>query len=99
MGDVISLVVVLILGAVLGVETLILVSIRRSVSARKMFYLLLFFYEILWYFLADKVIALVGVPRPWRNGLLGVLVAVMGATIVLLYRHRHDPDPPDPDVP
>lgn len=95
MADGFSLVVMVIAAVLLAVGTLIIVSTRRSVPHRKMFYMFLFFYGLWWLYILDKLFALVGMPRAWRDGVERVLFVPVVATFVLLYRHRHDPDPDD----
>ena len=96
MADGFSLVVLLIVAVLLVVGTLILVPTWRSERHRKLFYGLLVFYELGWLSILDRLLALVGVPLAWRDGVWGVLVAPVVATLVLLYRHRHDPEPDEP---
>ena len=90
-----SLLDVLIVATPLAVGTLIIVPLRRSEPHRKWFYMFLWFYEMAWLSILDRLLALAGVPLVWRDGVWGVLFVPVVATFVLLYRHRHDPDPDD----
>ena len=98
MGDVVSLVLTLVMAAMLVVITLIIVALWRLGHNRKLGYFFLLILEMEWVLIVERLFALVVVPFAWQIGVQGVLLALMVATFVLLYRHRHDPNAEDPEV-
>jgi hypothetical protein len=99
MGDVVSLLFVLVAAAALIASGLIMVPVWRSGRNRKWLYMYLTFSAIYWVLILERLFTLVGVPLAWQIGVEGVLLALAVASLVLLYRHRRDPDAPDPEVP
>jgi hypothetical protein len=93
---VVSLLVLLIAAVLLVVGTLLVVSVWRSERNRKLFYVLLLGCEFAWFFVLERLFAMVSVPRAWQDGVEGVLFALVVASLVPLYQHRHDLDPDEP---
>jgi hypothetical protein len=93
MADRVTLVLMLIAAAVLGVGVVLSLSLWRSKPHRKWFYLYLTFYPTYWVLIVERLFALIDAPLAWQVGVEGMLLALAVVALVLFYRHRHDPDP------